>query len=110
MPLTRNRLRTFDDDTAKKAPTEPGAYELLFKGTVVYIGSSETSIQSRIREHRKRKTFMHVTDFRYKKVEWADEARDLEAKLCRMFKKQNGGNRPRLQQRTPVNRSIFDWK
>ena len=109
MPLTRNKLHPFDDESAKKAPAEAGAYELLYKGTVVYIGSSETSIKQRICTHRKRKTFMHVTDFRYKKTEYVYEARDLEASLCKTFKKQNNGNRPRLQQRTPINRSIFDW-
>jgi len=108
MPLTTSKLRSFNDEEAKKAPIEAGAYELLYKGTVVYIGSSRSSIQSRIREHRKRKTFMKVTHFRYRKVEWVQDAVELEAQLCRTFKKANGG-KPRLQQRTPVNRSIFDW-
>jgi len=108
MPLTRNKLHPFNDDVAKKAPEEAGAYELLYRGTVVYIGSSSASIRSRIREHRKRKTFMKVTHFRYRRVEWAEDARDLEAKLCKAFKRANGG-KPRLQQITPVNRDIFDW-
>ena len=108
MPLT-GKLRTFDNDKAKTAPSEPGAYELLYKDTVLYIGSSSTSIQSRMCAHRKRKTFAKVTEFRYRIVEWGDEAIELEAKLCKSFKKKNGGNRPRLQERTPVNRDLFDW-
>ncbi len=73
MPLT-GRLRPFNDDTAKKAPSEAGAYELLYKDTVVYIGSSSTSIRPRMCSHRKRKDFMKVTGFRCKKVEWSEDA------------------------------------
>ena len=108
MPLTSSRLHPFDDATAKAAPEKAGAYELLYKGTVVYIGSSERSIRSRIWLHRKNKHFMKVTHFRHRKVEWEQDAIELEAKLCKTFKKANG-DRPRLQQRTPTNRSIFDW-
>jgi len=107
MPLT-NKLHPFNDDTAKKSPDEPGAYELLYKDTVVYIGSSSVSICSRILAHRQRKRFMKVTYFRYRIVEWGDEAIDVEVKLCQNFKKKNG-DKPRLQERTPANRSIFDW-
>jgi len=108
MPLT-TKLHPFDDETAKKTPSEAGAYELLYKDTVVYIGSSGTSIRSRICNHRKRKTFAKVTAFRYRKFEWAEDALDLEGKLCKSFKRKNGGKRPRLQQRTPINRNLFDW-
>ncbi len=108
MSLT-GRLRPFDNDTAKIVPKEPGAYELLYNGTIVYIGSTSVSIQSRIREHRKRKKLAKVTHFRYRVVEWEDDAIELEAKLCKAFKKTNGGRRPRLQDRTPVNRVLFDW-
>ena len=108
MPLTTSKLRSFTDEEAKKALIEAGAYELLYRGTVVYIGSSKSSIQSRIREHRKRKTFVKVTHFRYRKVEWEEDAIELEAQLCRTFKKANGC-KPRLQIRTPVNSRIFDW-
>lgn len=108
MPLTRNKLHPFDDVAAKKAPSEAGVYELLYKDTVVYIGSSGSSIRSRICFHRKLKKFMKVTYFRYRRVEWEQDARDLEAKLCKSFKRVNG-DRPRLQDRTPVNHDIFDW-
>jgi hypothetical protein len=109
MPLTRNKLYPFTDESAKKAPNEAGAHELLEKDMVVYIGSTERSIQERIRLHKKRTDFMEVTHFRYRKVEWPDEAIELEAELCRLFKKAHNGDRPLRQHRTPVNRNIFDW-
>ena len=108
MPLT-GVLRAFIDDNIKLAPRDCGAYELLYNGTVVYIGSSSSSIQARIRDHRKRKRFAKVTHFRFKRVEWPEEAVELEAKLCKNFRKKSGGKPPRLQERTPKNRSIFDW-
>ncbi len=109
MPLG-GKLRAFNDDTAEMAPRKPGAYELLYKGTVVYIGSSKTSIQSRLCAHRKRKTFAKVTHFRYKIVEWPEDAADLEAKLCDAFKKKNGGKQPRLQERSPKRYdSLLGW-
>jgi len=108
MPLT-GKLRPFNDDTAKVTPKEPGAYELLYNGTVVYIGSSRTSIHSRLCAHRKRKKFTKVTDFRYKIVEWPNDPIELEAKLCKAFKMKSGGKHPRLQERTPKNRDWFDW-
>ena len=105
-----SKLRPFNNDTAEMAPAEPGAYELLYNGTIVYIGSSGTSIQSRLRAHRKRKTFARVTHFRYRLVEWADDAIELEAKLCEDFKKKNKGKRPRLQGRTPKKiEPFFNW-
>lgn len=107
MPLI-GKLHPFDNDTARKAPNEAGAYELLHKGTVVYIGSSGTSIRSRILAHRKRSKFMKVTHFRCRKVYWENDAIELEAKLCKAFKRANG-DKPRLQERTPVNRGLFDW-
>ena len=108
MPIT-NKLRPFDDISAKAAPSEPGVYELLYRGTVVYIGSSSTSIRSRITSHRNSKHKTKVTHFRCKVVQWPDEAIELEAKLCKAFSRKNGGKPPRLQKRMPVNRDIFDW-
>lgn len=107
MPLG-GKLRTWDDDTAKKSPKESGAYELLCNGTVVYIGSSSVSVQERLCSHRKAKRFSKVTHFRYRIVEWEEDAIRLEAKLCKAFKKVNG-DKPRLQKRKPINRDIFDW-
>ena len=107
MPLT-SKLQPWDDDTAKKTPSKPGAYELVHRDTVVYIGSSGTSIRSRIISHRKRKDFMKVTGFRYKKVQWGDEAETLEAKLGISFRRKNRGELPRLQKRIPKYRNWYD--
>lgn len=109
MPL-RGKPRPFNDDTAEMSPAEPGAYELLYKETVVYIGSSGTSVQSRLRSHRKQKKFAKVTHFRYRIVDWPEDAEDLETDLCDTFKRQNGGRLPRLQQRAPKRpESLLDW-
>ncbi|MBA7585212.1 hypothetical protein ES708_27183 [subsurface metagenome] len=98
MPLT-NVWRPFKDETIELTPKEPGAYELGYRDAVVYIGSSESSIQSRLRQHRKRKTFMKVTHFRFRRTS-SHEARALEDKLCTEFVKKNG-KPPRLQERMP---------
>ena len=108
MPI-RGKWYPFRADIIGLIPQEPGAYELGFNGIVVYIGSSDNSIRSRIHSHTKRKTFMKVTHFRYKVLEWASDARELETKLCEDFKKKNKGTLPRLQQRAPKHKpSIWD--
>ena len=107
MPI-RNKLRPFTDGEARVASSEPGAYELVYKDTVVYIGSSSTSIRSRIVSHRKRKDFMKVTGFRCQKVEWGEDAETLEAKLGMSFRRKNGGKLPRLQKRIPKYRDWYD--
>ena len=88
----------FKDDNVELAPRQSGAYELGYRDTVVYIGSSTSSIQSRLHEHRKQKRFMKVTHFRFRKTK-PDEARASEIKLCKEFEKENG-KRPRLQKVT----------
>jgi len=89
----------FKDDNVELAPRQPGVYELGYLDTVVYIGSSKSSIQSRLHEHKKQKRFMKVTHFRYRKTE-PDKARVLEMKLCEEFEKKNG-KLPRLQKVAP---------
>lgn len=107
MPI-HNKWWSFTDVGILKAPEEAGAYELGdVNGVVVYIGGSESSIRSRLRLHRQRKTFMKVKYFRYKRVEWADDAKELEAQLCTAFKKAHKGNRPRLQQRSPTKSGMW---
>lgn len=108
MPL-RNKWCPFKAEVISSTPEKPGAYELGCNDTVVYIGSSDNSIRSRIREHKKRAHFMKVTHFRYKKVEWREEARELEAKLCITFKRTHNGKPPRLQERSPKKKpSLWD--
>jgi hypothetical protein len=96
MPLT-GKWYPFKDNVVDLAPEQSGAYELGYKDVVVYIGSSESSIRSRLCEHRKAKRFSRVTDFRFRKTS-PYEARALETKLCVEFVKRNG-KRPRLQKR-----------
>ncbi len=93
------------------APERPGAYELGdVKQIVVYIGKSDTSIKSRLSSHRKMKRFMKVRYFRFKCVEYTEDARKLEHILISAFKKQNNGKLPRLNKRTPPTRKTsFLW-
>lgn len=98
MPI-RAKWQPFKDEVVELAPKEPGAYELGYRDVVVYIGSSESSIQSRLRQHRKRKTFMKVTHFRFQRTS-SHEAHALENKVCVEFVKKNG-EPPRLQERMP---------
>lgn len=100
MPL-RTKWRPFKDEVVELVPKEPGAYELGYRDTVVYIGSSNNSIQSRLHSHRKAKRFMKVTHFRFKVVEWASDAIELEKKLSKEYKKSHNGKPPRLQVRAP---------
>jgi hypothetical protein len=104
MPL-KAKWYPFNDDVIDLAPKESGAYELGYRDTVVYIGSAESSIQSRLRSHRKAKRFMKVTQFRFKKTS-SYEARALETKLCVEFIKKHG-KRPRLQERCPKEAESF---
>jgi hypothetical protein len=98
MPLT-GKWYPFKDEVVVTAPEESGAYELGYRGIVVYIGSSESSIRSRLRQHRKAKRFAKVTDFRFRRTAF-HKARALENKLCMEFIKKHG-EPPRLQERIP---------
>jgi hypothetical protein len=100
MPLG-TQWRPFTKDVVDLTPEVPGAYELGYakSNTVVYIGSSEASIRSRLRSHRKRSRFMKVTHFRFRKTA-SDEARNLEVRLCKAFLKEHR-KPPRLQDRMP---------
>lgn len=109
MPIG-TKWRPFKDEVVELTPETPSVYELgnAKADVVVYIGSG--LLQSRLRSHRKRKTFMKVTHFRFRKVESAEEARELEHKLCEDFKKKNKGKLPRLQKRAPSKpNSLFSW-
>jgi len=98
---------SFKSEQVDLAPEKAGAYQLAYKDVVVYIGSAESSIRSRLREHRKRKTFMKVTHFRFCKTD-SEEARATEAKLCKEFVRKNG-KLPRLQKAAPKDtRSYID--
>lgn len=114
MPINQ-KWYSFTDEVVSLIPEKSGVYELGNAKTdvVVYIGSSESSIRSRLREHRKMKRFMKVSHFRFKRVA-SEDARNMEAKLVADFKKAHKGKLPRLQGRAPVKRksfldSIFDF-
>jgi len=100
----------FKSEQADLAPEKAGVYQLAYKDVVVYIESSTSSIRSRLRQHKERKTFVKVTHFCFCKTD-PEEARALEIKLCKEFEKVNG-KRPRLQERAPRTRPLswLDWK
>lgn len=99
MPI-KAKWHPFKDNVVDLAPEKSGVYELGYGETVVYIGSAETSIQSRLRSHKKMKKFMKVTQFRFRKTVSKD-ACSTEAKLCKDFMKTHKGSLPRLQGRAP---------
>ena len=75
-------LYDFSDKDVSQVPKQACVYRLLYKdGEVVYIGSSISSMHSRLFDHRKRKAFIRVTKFQYRK-ESSDKARQIEARLC----------------------------
>ena len=98
---------SWKDEQVKLAPKKPGAYVLEYNGTIVYIGSAESSIHSRLCSHKKAARFLKVTHFRFKEVEWKSEAREEEHKLTEAFKKKNGGKLPRIQQKGAGKPSIW---
>lgn len=83
------------------APQTSGVYELGYKsnGTVVYIGSSESSIRSRLVKHIERKDFVGVTHFRFRKTT-SDSARDTEHRLCAEYEKKHD-RRPKYNKSRP---------
>ena len=95
-----------------KAPTYKGVYELCdAKGEIVYIGSSETSVLSRLVAHKKETRFMEVKQFHFMRVSddrlWTT-AKHIERSLCAKFRKEHG-RLPRFQKRSPKNINILDW-
>jgi hypothetical protein len=103
MPINRV-WRPFTDVAVDCVPEEAGVYELgsARTGGVVYIGSSETSVRSRLRSHRKMARFQRTTHFRFMRIEWPNSAENKEAQLCDSFKKKHKGKLPRLQERGPA--------
>jgi len=110
MPIQRNKWWPFTKLSIKSAPKRAGIYELGdAKGEVVYIGSSRTSIQSRLVLHKQKSRFMHVKHFRFQKTSWNADPVELERKFCRLYKKAHKGKLPRLQERAPTESSIGFW-
>jgi len=89
----------------EKVPKHKGVYQLYYAdGEIVYIGSSEDDIPSRLREHKSKTKFIRVKAFSYMRVStsmWAPSAKHTERKLCKAFRKKYG-RLPHLQQRSPL--------
>ena len=83
------------------APKTPGVYEMGYRsnGAVVYVGSSTSSIHSRLIKHVERRDFVGVTNFRFRKTA-SDEAVPAERKLLLEYKKKHG-RLPRFNDRLP---------
>jgi len=69
MPI-RRIWRPFTDEGIKTASRKPGVYELCdLKEEVVYIGSSDTSVRSRVFAHTRERKFVRVRYFRFMVIE-----------------------------------------
>ena len=94
------------------APNCKGVYQLYdAKDEIVYIGSSENSIRSRLKTHKSKTKFMKVKVFRWMRVGddiYGTTAEHVERSLCAKFYKQYG-RLPRLQERSPKHIDILDW-
>ena len=102
----------FGKEEVASAPVCKGVYQLCdAKGEVVYIGSSEVSIRSRLVTHKGKTKFMKVKHFCFMRVGedrlWTT-AKHIERSLCAKFYKEYG-RLPRLQERAPKNIGILDW-
>lgn len=94
------------------APDCKGVYQLYdVKDEIVYIGSSENSIRSRLKIHKGKTKFMKVKVFRWMRVGddiWGTTALHVERRFCKKFYKQYG-RLPRLQERSPKRIDMLDW-
>lgn len=110
MPFSKSR--PFTKVEVENAPACKGVYQLYYaSGEVVYIGSSESSIRSRLKEHKSKTKFMRVKAFRCMRVGddiWGTTAMHVERSLCNKFYKQYG-RLPRLQERSPKYIDMSDW-
>jgi hypothetical protein len=102
----------FTKPETEKAPACKGVYQICdAKGEVVYIGSSESNIRSRLIAHKAKAKFIRAKGFRYMRVGedrlWTT-ARHIERSLCKKFYKEHG-KLPRFQERSPKNIDILDW-
>ena len=104
--------RSFTKTEITKVPVYKGVYELCdAKGEIVYIGSSEKSIRSRLETHKSKTKFMKVKNFRFMRIGedrlWIT-AKHIERNLCAKFYKVHN-SLPHLQERAPKNISPLDW-
>ncbi len=101
----------FTKSETEKAPAYKGVYQICdANNEIVYIGSSETSIRSRLITHKAKTKFIRAKMFRYMRVSedrWAT-AEHIERSLCKKFYKEYG-RLPRYQKRSPKNIDDLDW-
>ena len=110
MPFSR--WQPFTKVETEKAPTCKGVYQICdAKGEIVYIGSSEKSIRSRLVSHKAKAKFIRAKMFRFMRVGedrlWTT-AKHIERSYCKAFYKKHG-RLPRYQERAPKNISLLDW-
>jgi len=75
-----------------KAPTGPGVYELAQAGEVIYVGSSESSLRSRLQSHQsgtEGACTKAATQYR-RQVTASDRARGRERELLTAYKAAHG--------------------
>ena len=51
MPIAGD-IYPFTDENVDRSPDQPGVYALYQDGALIYIGQSETSIRSRLQDHK----------------------------------------------------------
>lgn len=92
MPPMNGESHPFTKKNVDASPERPGVYELSQNGTVIYYGSSESSIRSRLQRHQngtEGACTKAATTYR-RVVTTAREARPLEKQLLDAFKRRNG--------------------
>ncbi len=102
----------FTKSETEKAPAYKGVYQICdANNEIVYIGSSETSIRSRLITHKTKTKFMRAKMFRHMRVGedrlWTT-AKHIERSLCKKFYKEHN-KLPRYQERSPKNIDDVDW-
>lgn len=106
MPIQR-KAYPFTPEGFNFATEKAGVYELLnSRKNVVYIGSSKTSIKSRLLTHKKEAKFKNAKYFRSMPITPAYNAEGKECDLIRTYLKTHNGNRPPLLERSPKRRVI----
>ena len=104
--------RPFTNSEIDKSPVCKGVYQICaIKREIVYIGSSEISIRSRLATHKAKALFIPAKYFRFMRVGedrlWTT-AKHVERSLCKAFYKKYG-RLPRFQERSPKNIDDLDW-
>ena len=102
----------FTKSETENAPTYKGVYQICdAKNEIVYIGSSEQSMRSRLIAHKAKTKFIRAKKFRYMRVSedrlWIT-AKHIERNLCKTFYKKHG-KLPRYQERSPKHINDMDW-